>query len=342
MTDSITHVGSNAGNGYTKITHTDNTGEINHLKVKSNVSQEASQVETMTGGKYSLDVIEMEINGVPFIAGNGIEGFPTESTQYSLGHGKLAMIYASMAKAGISGQVNLVATMPFNFYFDSMGKPRRDLIKKHNELLTTSVSFTNSNIPKISIATTTTLPEGWAVFYNLLLSDKKFRSQSTLIYDIGSGTVERIICRPNGQVDMKYSLSKERDYGVHSIFDPVRYDLMQLVQEKYGRMPTITDNALSNAIQTKVIHIYGTDIDCANIVDNHLALLTGRLRAVMTSQMGDADDFDAIVFAGGGARLLEPFLQDPYWYSNDKRFLFLDEYANANSCLAVAERQASE
>lgn len=336
MSDDITRIGIDVGNNKTKACVRKND-EVITLKIDSCVAQEPAQFETAVGTKDNLSTIAIEIDGVPFIVGDDIDAMPTESTYFSLNNPKIAMIYAVMAKLSISGQVSLVATMPFNTFYGQNGIQRTDAIKAHNELLKKNVHFFSKTIKPIQIVQSTSFAESTAIFISLIMDDRKLADQNLLLFDIGGGTVERAVYKGH-KIDLKYAVSKPL-VGVHSIFNLIKFDLMDLIRAKYGRCGDISDLVVSQALETKAVHFYGERVECGDIIDKHLRAYTSRLQGMMTTQLGDASMFDKIIFAGGGAKLLESYLRENLWFPNENRYLFLDEFANAKACLAIAEYQ---
>jgi len=236
---------------------------------------------------------------------------------------------------GIKGNVKLFNSMPHRLFY-SGNSQNAENIKRNNDLLLKQVSFTNRLIQPAKIESVHTYAEGTAI--SILMYDQ-YKTNSFILCDIGGKTTERVKF-VNGQVDKELTCSY--NIGIHNLYEPLRATLAQHVNSVANYFPTISNNALAQAIETKTLHNSGNEFDefdIANIVNNFLRLLTNMIRDKFISNIDDSD-VQKIVFTGGGAVLLEPFLRDEseLWFPNSKRILILDEFSTARACHLIGEK----
>lgn len=255
-----------------------------------------------------------------FTVGNFHDSESVKFDDYPVSGMNRAIINHALRVAGLGGQKIRMATgLPISMFYKN-GQKNTDLIQRKIASGMKAVkALDGSHVAEI--IEHQVFPEGLSAWVDNALDDKlKLRvdlSMTSAVIDIGGRTTDTAVILPGRQID--HSRSGSKDIGVINV--------IEMISEKLSRKFSvdIPIHFAEQAIESKVIHLWGKKHDVSNEVETSKLEVSEQIMREVNRKLGSAVDVGYILLVGGGARVFKDI---------DKRYpniLIPDdpEYANA-------------
>lgn len=240
------------------------------------------------------------------------------SNDYYLSDYNRVLVYHTLKKAGITGNINLFTGLPFkNYYSGRGGVINSALVSSKDESLRKNNVFSSSKGALgemgFKIVSSETLAESISSWMDIVIESKEDGSLSfnsdliskrIAIVDIGGRTTDITVVK---EFNVDLNSSTTVDYGMLKIRD----SLKDIFLERYEREFSIP--LLDRAIETGFVENYGDIDDVSEDIFNLRESAAKVLLSEIKRVLGNGADLYKIVFVGGGSiDLYDKFLKSAY------------------------------
>lgn len=282
------------------------------------------------------NTVRVEIDGINYEVGPGADLAMSASNsgrslsdEFPLTNNYKALLMGALYYAGISRVDYLTLGLPVH----TMSKYADELKKiKFDDYLV--------NGQKISVGKIIVIPQPVGSLAMFAASNNQIinNGATRLILDPGYVTTDWVVAQGYQMVN---SRSGGRMGGVSNVYKNIASLIAkQFGQEQFGKIERIDQAFVSG----KDFRYYGKIVD-KEMLDKYLALSRTVIEEIVSdikARVGDTEDIDAILIAGGGASFFAPVVKKLFPY-NEVQVLEDPSFTNVNGFLLVAENvQANE
>lgn len=240
------------------------------------------------------------------------------SDDYYLSDYNRVLVYHTLKKAGVTGNVNLVTGLPVkNYYSGRGGVINSSLVKRKDESLKKNNIYSSSkgslSDMGFKIVSSDTLAEAISSWMDIVIEsspdgslsfNSELISKRIAIVDIGGRTTDITVIK-DFNIDLNRSTTV--DYGMLKIRDTLK----DVFLERYEREFSIP--LLDKAIETGQVENFGDVDDVSEDIFNLRESAAKVLLSDIKRVLGNGADLYKIVFVGGGSiDLYDRFLKSAY------------------------------
>lgn len=273
------------GSNYLKVSYIDKDGEKTLLSFESRVINKA--MPSLTGDGYSKN--SFQINGNKYsVSKSSIDVIPTNNKEYQYSEHNRVLIHHALRQIGITGDVEVCATLPIGTFFNLDGSENSVAIDAKCNNLIGEIDYLDGN-SSINITGCYVLPESIPAFVcakkELKLSGDRF-----LVIDVGGTTTDVAIITSDNQIEKSTSFN----FGA---FKAIK-EFTSIVCNKLD-LNELSDALALNGFLTG--SILGQDVS-----DDALRIKNDFSKSVeaLIKQFAEIKLFDSVIITGGGSHLL--------------------------------------
>lgn len=230
-----------------------------------------------------------EIDGEKFsYSSTAVETIPTNNQEYQSSLHNRVLVHHALKKAGINGEVEVVTTLPIGQFFNVDGSKNHSLIQRKIDNIKGDIKHLDGS-DSVTISSCYVLPEGVPAFVHakneLSLSGSRF-----LMVDIGGTTTDILIINSDNQIEN---------------FKSVNLGALKMIKDFSNQVCTtlelseLTDElAVNGLLNGSVVGVDVSDIS-KSVIRSFEAVVNEAI-----ADFGELRLFDAVIFSGGGANLL--------------------------------------
>ncbi|MDZ7770168.1 MAG: ParM/StbA family protein [Woeseiaceae bacterium] len=274
-------------------------------------------------------IFEYETEATVFSVGD-VEAAATRFEGYACSGLNRAIVQHALQQAGLEGcQLEAVSGLPVSAYYRNSGVKRQAAINDKTENLMLPVTPRFEALPA-DIVFHEVIPEALAAWYDHVIVARDGKAQldhqrfavPMAVIDIGGRTTDTVVVRDQG---VEHGASGSLARGLLD----VKQALADALQERFD-LESISDRALTHAVQQKRVRLFGRDHDVTAEVNAAKQELVEELYAEARRQLGRAMELDCVLFVGGGAMALAEHITD--WFPN-QQIAAQPAFANARGML---------
>lgn len=273
------------GSNYIKVCHVVE-GEEKTLLLPSRVIRKALPSMSMSG----FSDASYEIDSDRFSYSSTATGtIPTNNKEYQSSLHNRILVNHALKKAGITGEVEVVTTLPVGQFFDVDGSRNDDLINKKIANIKGNIKHLDGSVG-VSIFACYVLPEGVPAFV-YAKKELKLTGDRFLMVDVGGTTTDILIINGDDQIENFKSVN----VGALKMLSDFSSQVCSKLQ-----LSELTDEITINGLLSG--EVVGEDVsECASKVIRSFEEIVNEAIA----EFGELKLFDAVIFSGGGANLLK-------------------------------------
>jgi len=275
------------GSSYIKICHVDNGGQVLN-RISSRVIPRAaiSGVDGFSSSSYEVNGRKYSVNE----SASSHEVLKTDDSTYQLSDHNLILIHDTLRKEKISGEIELLVTLPVNQFFNIDGSPNSSRIEEKQKNVMKPITYLNGD-ELIKISSVSVVPEGLGAFVNIANNEELNDKGNYLLADIGGTTTDCIIFN-NGDI-IKYTSLNTGSFKVLN-------KLSQILSAKLDGEALPLDFVLDVFNEKK---FQGEDLSA--LINPIVAEFEEDLNAEIRNFAGAAlITFNKVIFSGGGANFI--------------------------------------
>ena len=261
-------------------------GKNETLLIPSRVIRKALPSMSTTG--FSDASYEIDDNRFSF-SKSAVGTIPTNNRQYQVSEHNRVLIHHALKKANVSGDVEVVTTLPIGQFFNPDGSKNEKLIASKIKNIKGDITYLDG-AKKANVTACYVLPEGVPAFVyakqELNLSGSRY-----LLVDIGGTTTDLVVINDDDQIEQFESVN----VGALKMLS----EFSTIVSEKL-QLSELTDEIVINGLLNGVIA--GEDVSdiASRIIQSFEHVINESM-----AKFGEVRLFDAVIFSGGGANLFK-------------------------------------
>ncbi|PMM38665.1 ParM/StbA family protein [Vibrio lentus] len=272
------------GSNFVKLFYVDG-GHEHACIIPSRVIRKALPSMSMNG----FSDASYEVNGEKLsFSSSATETIPTNNKEFQTSSHNRVLIHHALKKANISERVEVVTTLPIGQFFNVDGSKNDELILQKIENVKGTINYLDKNNP-VEISACYVLPEGVPAFV-YAKQELKLTGDRFMMVDVGGTTTDIVIINGEDQIENFKSVNVGALKMLKEFSNLVcaQLDLSELTDELTikGLLSGVVVGVDVSVLAEKVIKSF------QEIVNESIA------------DFGELKLFDAVVFSGGGANLL--------------------------------------
>lgn len=288
------------GYAYTKVAWFEN-GKIQTYGMRSAAQPGVHGITNLDG----KPIHAYESDGQRFTVGPVLNPESTMFEEYPFSPLNRCIIHHALieGKVPLGEPLRAGLTLPMNvFYKNEEVRHRR--MSALLERPVTCVSSEDVQMPKFASAKV--FPEGAVAWIDAYVNEDGSETRPlddigpVAVVDIGGKTTDTAIFPRKGLIDQEKSGTD--NVGVMTVMARIESALM-----KKFDMTTIGSSQVDRALRTGSVHIFG-EKDVSEIVADAKAQVADEIWRALVRRLTNASEFEEILFVGGGAEVLAPFL----------------------------------
>lgn len=274
------------GSNFIKFCSKNDNNEINTFSLPSRVIRKAMPSANASGFSDASYEIDSERFSVSKTA---IGVIPTNNRQYQTSKHNRVLIHHALKQANISGEIEVITTLPIGQFFNPDGSRNEPLIRQKIDNVKGEIKHLD-NTDSVIISSCYVLPEAVPAFI-YAKTELELTGERYLLVDIGGTTTDLAVINSDNQIEKFESLN----IGALRIIT----NFANMVCEKLQLSELTDELAIQGLLKKKVA---GEDVtDIADKVISEFEVLVNEAAA----GMGELRLFDGVIFSGGGANLLK-------------------------------------
>jgi plasmid segregation protein ParM len=288
------------GYAYTKLAWFED-GAIRTFSLRSSAQPGVHGITNLDGEP----VHAYESDGQRFTVGPVLNPESTMFEEYAFSPLNRCIIHHALIEGGapLGESIHAGLTLPMNVFYKVEGVRQRRV----DALLTHPVACVSNKdvvLPKFQSAKV--FPEGAVAWIDAYVNEDGTEARPlddigpVAVVDIGGKTTDTAIFPRKGMIDQEKSGTD--NVGVMTVMDRISTALM-----KKFDMTTIGSGQVDRALRTGVVHIFG-EKDVSDIVASAKEQVADEIWRALARRLTNASEFEEILFVGGGAEVLGPFL----------------------------------